>query len=173
MKTAGVRAPLVIMGVSGSGKTTVAEALAARIPGGVALDADDLHSAANRAKMHAGHALTDLDRAPWLTEVGRRMAAVTRAGGVPVMACSALKHAYRLRILAEEPEALFVLLDVARPELERRMRERTGHFMPASLLDSQLATLERLTPEEPGVTIDVHTPADDVVARVLAAVAAR
>ena len=84
------------------------------------------------------------------------------------MACSALKHAYRLRILAEEPGALFVLLDVARPELERRMRERRGHFMPASLLDSQLATLEPLTPDEPGITVHVTNPGDDVVETVLA-----
>lgn len=164
--------PLVIMGVSGCGKTTVSEALAARIDGAVALDADDLHSAANRAKMHAGHALDDIDRAPWLTAVGRRMAEVTATGVVPVMACSALKRAYRLRILAEEPGALFVLLDVARPELERRMRERTGHFMAASLLDSQLATLEPLGPDEPGVTVPVTSPAEDVVESVLAKVLA-
>jgi gluconokinase len=162
--------PLVIMGVSGSGKTTVAEALAARIDGGVALDADDLHSDANKAKMHAGHPLTDVDRAPWLTAVGRAMGDVTRAGGVPVMACSALKHAYRLRILAEEPGVLFVYLDVDRPELDRRVKERKGHFMPASLLNSQLATLEPLTPEEPGVTVHVTDPGDDVTETVLAKV---
>jgi len=161
--------PLVIMGVSGSGKTTVAQALAARIDGGVALDADDLHSAANVAKMHAGQPLTDLDRAPWLAAVGRAMADVTRAGGVPVMACSALRRAYRLQILAEEPAALFVLLDVDRAELERRMHSRQGHFMPASLLDSQLATLERLGPDEPGVTVLVSNPVD-VVDTILAKV---
>jgi gluconokinase len=162
--------PLVIMGVSGSGKTTVAEALAARIDGGVAIDADALHSVENVAKMHAGHPLTDLDRAPWLTSVGRAMADVTRAGGVPVMACSALKRAYRLRILAEEPGALFVLLDVALPELERRVHARKGHYMPPSLLDSQLVTLEPLGPDEPGITIPVTGPADDVVDTVLARV---
>jgi carbohydrate kinase (thermoresistant glucokinase family) len=162
--------PLVIMGVSGSGKTTVAEAIAARIDGGVALDADDLHSDANRAKMHAGHPLSDVDRAPWLTAVGRAMGEVTRAGGVPIMACSALKHAYRLRILAEEPAALFVLLDVERAELERRLHERKGHFMPAVLLGSQLATLEPLTQEEPGITVRVTNPSDGVVETVLAKV---
>jgi gluconokinase len=162
--------PLVVMGVSGCGKTTVAQALAARIDGAVAMDADDLHSDANKAKMHAGIALTDEDRAPWLAAVGRAMADVTRAGGVPVMACSALKRAYRLRILAEEPDALFVLLDVSRPELERRVHERKGHYMPPSLLDSQLATLEPLGADEPGVTIHVSTPADDVVDAVLAKV---
>ena len=162
--------PLVIMGVSASGKTTVATALAARIPGGVALDADDLHPAANVAKMHAGHPLNDVDRAPWLTSVGRAMRDVTRAGGIPVMACSALKHEYRRRILAEEAGALFVLLDVDRLELERRLHERKGHFMPASLLNSQLATLEPLGPEEPGLTIKVTNPSDDVVETVLARV---
>jgi gluconokinase len=162
--------PLVIMGVSGSGKTTVAEALAARIDGAVALDADDLHSESNKAKMHAGSPLTDIDRAPWLTAVGRAMGDVTRAGGVPVMACSALKHAYRLRILAEEPAALFVLLDVERPELERRMHARTGHYMPASLLGSQLATLEPLGAGEPGVTIPIAGASQDVVTAVMARV---
>ena len=160
--------PLVIMGVSGSGKTTVSEALAARIDGAVAMDADDLHSDANKAKMHAGIPLNDVDRAPWLTAVGRAMGDVTRAGGIPVMACSALKHAYRLRILAEEPGALFVLLDVDRSELERRTHERQGHFMPPSLLNSQLATLEPLTPDEPGITVHVTNPGDDVVETLLA-----
>ncbi|MBW4042928.1 MAG: gluconokinase [Acidobacteria bacterium] len=164
--------PLVIMGVSGSGKTTVAVALAARIDGAVSLDADDLHSDANKAKMHAGTPLTDIDRAPWLTAVGRAMAEVTRSGGVPIMACSALKHEYRLRILGEEPEALFVLLDVERSELERRVRARQGHYMPASLLDSQLATLEPLGPGEPGVTIPIGGDAQDVVTAVLAKVLA-
>lgn len=164
--------PLVIMGVSGSGKTTVAEALAARIESGVALDADDLHSEANTQKMHAGIPLTDLDRAPWLTAVGQEMADATRAGRVPVMACSALKRAYRLRILAEEPGALFVLLDVDREELDRRVRARKGHFMPASLLDSQLATLEPLAPDEPGVTVPISVADTDVVATVLAKVLA-
>jgi gluconokinase len=160
--------PLVIMGVSGSGKSTVSAALAARIDGAVALDADDLHSEANKAKMHAGIPLTDVDRAPWLTGVGRAMGDVTRAGGIPVMACSALKRAYRIRILAEEPAALFVLLDVDPLELERRTRQRQGHFMPASLLRSQLATLEPLTPDEPGITVHVTNPSDDVVETLLA-----
>lgn len=160
--------PLVIMGVSASGKSTVAAALAARIGGGTYLDADDLHSAANRAKMHGGVPLTDVDRAPWLDAVGRAMGDVTRAGGVPVMACSALKRDYRRRILAGEPAALFVLLDVERTELERRLHERKGHFMPASLLNSQLATLEPLGPDEPGLTVHVTNPSDDVTETVLA-----
>lgn len=162
--------PLVIMGVSGSGKTTVAEAVAARIDGGEFLDADDLHPASNVAKMAAGIPLDDVDRAPWLDAVGRAMRNATADGRTPVMACSALKRIYRTRILAVEPEARFVLLDVPTEELERRMHARRGHFMPVSLLQSQLATLEPLTGGEPGVTIPVRGPAPDVVEQVLARV---
>ena len=162
--------PLVIMGVSGCGKTTVGQDIAARIDGGVFIDADDLHPAANVEKMRSGIPLTDLDRAPWLDAVGRAMRDTSRSGRTPVMACSALKHAYRLRILAEEPEAFFVLLDVDRAELERRLRERKHHYMPASLLDSQLATLERFGPDEPGVTVPVVGPGGEVAETALARV---
>jgi gluconokinase len=165
--------PLVIMGVSGAGKSTVAAGVAARIDGGVYIDGDDLHPAPNVAKMAAGHPLDDLDRAPWLDAVGRAMAEVTRSGGTCVMACSALKRVYRERILAQEPAAVFVLLEVERAELERRMRERQGHFMPATLLDSQLATLEPLASDEPGVAVAVRTGTADVVEAVLQQVAAR
>ncbi|MFD1719926.1 gluconokinase [Amnibacterium endophyticum] len=164
--------PLVIMGVSGSGKSTVAEHLAARIDGGEYIDGDDLHPESNVAKMSAGVPLDDVDRAPWLTAVGRAMAASHAEGRTPVMACSALKRMYRQRILAEEPEAFFVLLDVARDELVRRMHSRRGHFMPESLLESQLATLEPLLGSEPGVTVPVQGPAPDVVERVVALVVA-
>ena len=115
-------------------------------------------------------ALTDVDRAPWLDAVGRAMRDATRAGTTPVMACSALKRAYRERILAEEPEAFFVLLDVDRAELQRRLKARKHHYMPASLLDSQLATLERLVPGEPGVIVPIAGPAGDVEDTVLAKV---
>jgi gluconokinase len=162
--------PLVIMGVSGCGKTTVGEDLAKRIDGAEFIDADDLHPAANVEKMRAGIALTDVDRAPWLDAVGRAMRDATRAGRTPIVACSALKRAYRARILAEEPEALFVLLDVDRAELQRRLRERQHHYMPASLLESQLATLEPLAPDEPGVTVPVLGPGGEVAETVLARV---
>ena len=164
--------PLVIMGVSGSGKTTAAQELAGRIDGARFLDADDYHSAANVAKMAAGIPLDDVARAPWLTAVGRAMRETTEQGATPVMACSALRRAYRQRIRAEEPEAFFVLLDVARPELERRMHARRGHFMPVSLLDSQLATLEPLTAGEPGITVRVTAPVGQVADGMLARIAA-
>ncbi len=164
--------PLVVMGVSGSGKTTVAEALAARIGDAQFLDADDFHPAANRAKMHAGVPLDDVDRAPWLDAVGRAMRDVTRTGRTPVMACSALRQAHRRRILAVEPQAFFVFLDVPRDELNRRLHARKGHFMPASLLDSQLATLEPLTEGEPGVTIRDTEQSNDLIERIVAGVTA-
>jgi gluconokinase len=162
--------PLVIMGVSGCGKTTVGQGLAERVPDSVFIDADDLHPAANVEKMRSGVPLTDVDRAPWLDAVGRAMREASAAGRTPIVACSALKRAYRLRILAEEPDAFFVLLDVDRAELERRMRERKHHYMPASLLDSQLATLERLGPDEPGTTVPIVGPGGEVVESVLARV---
>jgi len=159
--------PLVVMGVSGSGKTTVGQGIAERVDGAVFIDADDLHPASNVEKMRSGLALTDADRAPWLDAVGRAMREATRAGSTPVVACSALRRAYRTRILAAEPAAFFVLLDVDHDELDRRLRARRHHYMPASLLDSQLATLERLGPDEPGVAVPVDGPASDVVDAVL------
>lgn len=151
---------LVVMGVSGSGKTTVGEALAARL--GIEFqDADDLHPAANVAKMASGHALTDDDRLPWLAAVGAAMATAQTDG--LVMACSALKRSYRDALLAAEPRIRFVYLEGSHALLERRVANREGHFMPASLLDSQLATLEPLAADEPGFTVslDEHpTPAD-------------
>ncbi len=162
--------PLVIMGVSGSGKSTVAEALADRIEGGRYIDGDDLHPASNVAKMSAGRPLDDVDRAPWLDAVGRAMVEAVAEGVTPVMACSALKRVYRRRILAQEPQAFFVLLDVGRDELVRRMHRRRGHFMPVSLLSSQLATLQPLTAGEPGTTVRVLGHADQLTERILAQV---
>jgi gluconokinase len=153
---------IVVMGVSGSGKTTVGIALAAAL--GVPFrDADDLHPAANVAKMAAGHALTDDDRMPWLALVGAELAA---ASDGLVIACSALTGVYRASIRAAAPSTRFVFLDGSRDLLESRMRHRHGHFMPASLLDSQLATLEPLGPDEPGVRIplDEHTTVSSIVA---------
>jgi len=152
---------LVVMGVSGSGKSTIGEALAARL--GIRFeDADALHPASNVAKMAAGIALTDDDRMPWLALVGAELSA---ASDGLVIACSALKRAYREAILAAAPDTRFVLLAGSRELLETRLRHRHGHFMPASLLDSQLATLEFLAPDEPGVTVslDANATVDQIV----------
>lgn len=158
--------PIVVMGVSGSGKTTVGEALAQRV-GGVFLDADDFHPKANVEKMSSGIPLNDADRAPWLDIVGKEMRKRQGEGRVVVMACSALKRKYRERIRAEEPAAFFVLLTGTREELERRLQARHGHFMPPSLLDSQLDTLEPLGSNEHGATINIHGTKEQVVDRAL------
>jgi gluconokinase len=145
---------IVVMGVSGSGKTTVGKALAAEL-GVPFMDADDLHPAANVAKMAAGHPLTDDDRWPWLARVGRELAEAKNTG--LVIACSALKRAYRAAILSAEPRARFVDLEGSRDLLASRMAHREGHFMPLSLLDSQLATLEPLAATEPGVAVSLDS----------------
>lgn len=143
---------LVVMGVSGSGKTTVGSELAARL--GIRFeDADSLHPAENIAKMANGIALTDEDRMPWLARVGADLASAEGAG--LVMACSALKRRYRQAILAVAPAARFIYLEVAVAELRNRMAHREGHYMPQSLLASQLATLEPLKADEPGITVSL------------------
>lgn len=153
--------PVVVMGVSGSGKTTVGAALAGAL-GLPFVDGDALHPAANVAKMAAGIPLDDADRAPWLDAVG----AVLAAGPV-VVACSALKRIYRDRLRAAAPALELVFLDGSRELLASRMAARPGHFMPASLLDSQLATLERPAPDEHPVTVDVAAPVPEIIASVV------
>lgn len=159
---------LVVMGVSGSGKSTVGELLAADLDIPFA-DADDLHPEANVRKMAAGHPLNDDDRWPWLQRVGEALAEAEETG--LVIACSALKRSYREAILAAEPRAHFVLLDGPRELLEQRMGHRRGHFMPTTLLDSQLATLEPLAADEPGVTVSVDQTPDQIVAETRAKLA--
>ncbi|WP_353114493.1 gluconokinase [Microbacterium sp.] len=156
---------VVVMGPSGSGKSTIGSALAARL-GVPFIDADDLHPASNVAKMSAGIPLDDDDRMPWLRLVGEALHAEASA----VIACSALKRAYRDVIRAEEPEALFVELAIDRAVLESRMRARADHFMPASLLDSQLGALQPLQADERGVVVDgAAGGVDDVVTAIVAA----
>ena len=148
--------PVVVMGVSGSGKTTVGEALAAAL-GVPFADGDALHPAANVAKMAAGIPLDDADRAPWLDTIG----AVLAAGPV-VVACSALKHAYRDHLRAAAPRLELVFLEVDRATLLDRMTHRT-HFMPPTLLDSQLATLEPPTADEHAIVVDGAVPLAELV----------
>lgn len=155
--------PVVVMGVSGSGKSTVGAALAARL-GVPFVDGDDLHPAANVERMRAGEPLTDEDRRPWLDAVGAWLAAHPDGG---VTACSALRRSYRDRLRAHAPGVRFVHLD-GDPELvARRQAARRGHFMPTSLQASQQATLEPLDRDEPGVRVDVALPPDALVERVL------
>ncbi len=148
---------VVLGGVSGSGKSTIGAALAAAL-GVVFVDGDDLHPAANVAKMAAGHPLDDADRAPWLDIVGARL-----AEGSIVIACSALRVRYRDRLRSLAPDVRILLLEVPRETLERRMTERPGHFMPPALLDSQLAALEPAAPGEQLDVLDGTAPEADVV----------
>lgn len=149
------------MGVSAAGKSTVSRLLAEQL-GTAFLDADDLHPASNRAKMSAGAPLTEADRMPWLDRVSEELERRSRSGAV--IACSALRRVYRDRIRARVPGAVFVHLHGSDPLLAERAERRTDHFMPPSLLRSQLDTLEALEPDEIGVTIDV-APAPEQIAR--------
>ncbi|WP_063034418.1 gluconokinase [Nocardia grenadensis] len=147
------RAPcVVVMGVSGTGKTTTARLLARRL-GVPFADADDLHSRADIDKMASGLPLDDSDRGPWLAAVGDWLRARTAAGTGGVMACSALKRRYRDVLRTGAPGVYFLLLTADRDELLARITGRTEHFMPAALLDSQLAALEPLQPGERGVAL--------------------
>ena len=155
-------APLVVvMGVSGSGKSTVGAALAQRL-GVPFADADDLHPEANIAKMSAGEALDDHDRHPWLETVGEWLSEHDAPGGV--MSCSALKRKYRDQLRHHDHRLEILHLHGTSEVIARRQASRPGHFMPASLLASQFATLEPLEPDEHGVVIDVDQSIDDIVA---------
>lgn len=152
------------MGVTGGGKSTIGALLAKQL-GARFLDGDDLHPAANIAKMSSGQPLNDADRAPWLDRIGQQIAAVD---GAVIMACSALKRSYRDRIRQQAGcSVTFLLLQGSRAVIESRMALRAGHFMPTSLLDSQFATLEPFGAEEGFVTVDI----DQSVAAVVAALA--
>jgi gluconokinase len=159
---------IVVMGVSGAGKTTVGQALAAELHVPF-VDGDDLHPVANVRKMAVGTPLTDADRVPWLARVGEVLASST---GI-VVACSALRRAYRDAIRLAAPDAVFVQLDVDPGELSRRMAARRHHYMPASLLPSQLAAFEPLAADEAGVIVEAAGAPADVVARVRAALGSR
>ncbi|MGE5414586.1 MAG: gluconokinase [Syntrophomonadaceae bacterium] len=159
---------IVVMGVSGSGKSTVAALLAERLRCELA-DADAFHPAANVAKMSAGIPLEDEDRWPWLRAVAAWIGERDRTGRCAVVACSALKRAYRDVLRSGSPHLAFAHLAGAPELVAARMRARTGHFMPESLLAAQYATLEPLAPDERGVTLDVAAPVPEIVEAALAA----
>ncbi|MFJ8601258.1 gluconokinase [Streptomyces shenzhenensis] len=160
---------VVVMGVAGTGKTTIGPLLAARL-GVPYAEGDDFHPPANIAKMSAGTPLDDADRWPWLDAIGGW--AHGRAGLGGVVSSSALKRSYRDRLRAAAPGIVFVHLTGDRALIEDRMAHRQGHFMPTALLDSQFATLQPLEPDEPGVTVDVSGGPDEITERAVAALAA-
>ncbi|MET7993214.1 gluconokinase [Amycolatopsis sp. NPDC005232] len=145
---------IVVMGVSGSGKTTVGEALAERL-GVEYAEADTFHPKANIEKMTAGHALTDADREPWLQAISHWIATHQKSGGI--VSSSALKRRYRDELRAGG-SVWFLHLHGDRDVLAERMQARKGHFMPVTLLDSQLADLEPLQPDEPGYVVEITEP---------------
>ena len=158
---------IVVMGVSGCGKSTVAAELVART-GWVFAEGDDFHPPANVAKMHAGIALTDEGRWPWLTAVAAWIGEQERAGRDAVVTCSALKRSYRDLLRDGHPSVWFAHISVPASVLDDRLRHREGHFMPASLLTSQLATLEPLQADEPGAVIEARATPGEVAEEILA-----
>ena len=155
---------IVLMGVAGCGKSSVGDALGAAL-GIDYLDGDDLQPASNIAKMSSGVPLEDEDRWPWLAKVARAL----RDRAPVVVGCSALKRRYRDYISDESGvQVLFVHLSGSREVIEARMRARTGHFMPTTLIDSQFAALEPPAPDERAITVAIDQPIDGIVADVLA-----
>ena len=161
---------IVVMGVAGSGKTTIASGLAEKL-GVPFVEGDSLHPIANVKKMASGIPLTDEDRWPWLAAIGQRMEVERLTGHGVVVSCSALKHAYRDCLRKEvHGKVHFILLDGSRELITDRMKKRKGHFMPPALLDSQFATLEKPTPDEHAVILDISHPVPTLLAEAAQAV---
>ncbi|MCI4066255.1 gluconokinase [Micromonospora sp. R77] len=163
---------MILTGVSGSGKSVVGTAVAEAL-GLPFADGDAFHPQENVAKMSAGRPLTDADRWPWLDAIGTLIDQWRAAGQGGVIACSALRRVYRGRLAAGRPEVVFAFLDVPQAVLAYRVANRPGHFMPASLLASQLAALEPPHPGEPTVRVLVgeRTTVQEQVLAIVAAVA--
>ena len=157
------------MGVTGVGKSTVAEALAARL-GWPFQEGDALHPASNIDKMRAGVPLNDADRAPWLNAVRHWIDTQLDAGEAGLVTCSALKHAYRDGLVGGRETVRLLYLHANRAVLKARLAHRTGHFMPPSLLESQLATLEEPSPDERPIVVQVHGLLPETVDASLAAI---
>jgi carbohydrate kinase (thermoresistant glucokinase family) len=157
---------VVVMGVSGSGKTTVARAIADR-RGWPMQEGDALHPPENVARMQAGTALTDADRWPWLRLVAAWIDARCAAGENGVITCSLLKRAYRDLVIGDRPDVALLYLHGSRERIAAHMAQRSGHFMPLSLLDSQFATLEEPAPEEHAMIVEITDSIDETVAQAL------
>lgn len=156
---------LVVGGVAGCGKSTLAAALATAL-GLPFRDGDEFHPAANRAKMAAGQPLDDADRAPWLAACAQQLAAWGKAGSGGVISASALKRQYRDVLYAAHPGVTYVLIAITPEEAVRRAKARADHFWPAELTMSQFTILELPTPDEQAVTVDALWPTPQQVAEV-------
>ncbi|HEX6120070.1 MAG TPA: gluconokinase [Dongiaceae bacterium] len=155
-----------MMGVSGSGKTTIAQDLVARL-GWSFKEGDELHPEANVAKMHAGIPLTDADRQPWLQGVAKWIDHQRAKKQPGIITCSALKRSYRQIVIGDRPEVRLVYLRGSRDLITKRLTGRHGHFMPASLLQSQFDTLEEPGPEEDPLVVDVGPPAGEIAETII------
>jgi gluconokinase len=159
---------IVIMGVSGSGKSTIANGLGLRL-GIDVLEGDTYHSPANIAKMKSGIPLDDADRLPWLRAIAAAIDAELQAGRSAIVASSALKRSYRDILIGKRPNVVLVYLKGSRELIGERIRHRTGHFMPPALLDSQFATLEEPGPDENPITVSVEGTPEEIGNAVIAA----
>ena len=156
---------IIVMGVSGSGKTTVGEAVARRIHAKF-IDGDDLHPRANIQKMGSGHPLNDEDRMPWLERLSDAAYSLHHKNETGIIVCSALKRRYRDRLRDGNPEMVFLYLKGSFEVIMERLKARSGHFMPTDLLKSQFEALEEPGAEEPDVIcMDIDTDIDEVVQR--------
>jgi gluconokinase len=158
---------LIVMGVSGSGKSTIAARLAERL-GWTYEDGDRFHPASNVAKMSAGQPLTDEDRWPWLQAIADEIDRVARNSGHVVIACSALKRAYRDLLVHGRDDVRIVFLDGTKALISDRLARRTGHFMPPGLLDSQFKTLEPPQADEDPITVSIDAPVEVIVQNIVA-----
>lgn len=155
-------AAIIVMGVSGAGKSTIAEALAQRL-GFAMRDGDGFHPAANVAKMASGVPLTDADRWPWLKAIADAIDAMAASGTPVIIACSALKRAYREVLVHGRSDVVIVYLKGSRQIIAERLARRLDHFMPPALLDSQFAALEEPGPDEPAIAVDIRGSIEAIV----------
>lgn len=155
---------ILVMGVSGSGKTTVSQGISARLDGSF-IEADDFHSQDNITLMSSGQALQDVHRWPWLKAISCAASRLAEQGGAKpvVIACSALRRAYRDKLRDALGSIWIIHLDGTQDVIHRRISARGGHFMPAELLASQFATLEHLEPDEDGIVISVKEPIAEII----------